>query len=442
MRLPYRAAIVVANFLCLSYPALADSFWQADGTVLQLTASGTQRTLTVVRAGPDLAAANVAAGAVLFRGQRIEGTYRGELYDLASGCSTPPVIVVKGQVVNELTVVLTGTRTAAPDCPADRPNGPLRMTVTYLGKTAPDAGIAVPQPDQAASQQDAVVPEETAAPETPQPTQAALAEATTKDVDQPQSEPSATIPDPAAADLPQSVCLGESSSRGLSLAACKGFFHAMRSRHATSGDTEDLRRSLWEAGIGLAPLYARVDAACYSSATLATFDSGIAPAENGDVTADQIMMACLDMEKQVDGLTLTERLAALGPMDIPADSQAARIARTGWTEQGARCTSAQVERFTPLGYFKGATGRETAPANAWVTNWTADQAAASFTLTIEMQSELVPVPDAIVTFTGTLTGESLSVTQSTRVITPATRYGAAPEYTERTKTSVLSACQP
>ena len=95
----------------LSVPAMADSFWNHNGSVMRLTADGNNREFTYEEPTDRMIGAGVTTGTVLFTGKRTGNRYSGTAYVFSKDCDAPLPYKVSGTVQkNETKVVMTGTR--------------------------------------------------------------------------------------------------------------------------------------------------------------------------------------------------------------------------------------------------------------------------------------------------------------------------------------------
>jgi len=91
--------------------ALADSFWDHNGSLMRLEADGQQRVFTYEEPRPVLRRAGVRAGTVLFDGRNEGNYYVGRARRFSRYCEAPLVYQVEGPVVDGGSrIVMRGTR--------------------------------------------------------------------------------------------------------------------------------------------------------------------------------------------------------------------------------------------------------------------------------------------------------------------------------------------
>ncbi|WP_294033514.1 hypothetical protein [uncultured Moraxella sp.] len=117
-----------------SLPALADTFWNHNGSIMRLQAYGNNRVFSYEVPTNRMAGAGVDSGTVLFDGVRQGNKYYGTARVFSKYCAVPIEYRVTGTVVTERKVVLRGTRKSyAAGC---RPTGRYTTDVlefTYIG---------------------------------------------------------------------------------------------------------------------------------------------------------------------------------------------------------------------------------------------------------------------------------------------------------------------
>lgn len=129
MKSPGLGTLPVASGLALalmaavgSTPALADSCWTHNGSLMRLQAQGNQRWLSYEVPRQQLQAAGVRRGTLLFNGVKSGNWYRGTARVFSKYCPGNPLeYAVEGPVRgDQLQVTVTGTREVFRQC---RPTG-------------------------------------------------------------------------------------------------------------------------------------------------------------------------------------------------------------------------------------------------------------------------------------------------------------------------------
>lgn len=92
------------------------SYWDHNGSLMQLVSNGSQRQFVYVEPRSVLASAGVRAGTVLFDGRRVGQRYVGTARVFSRFCTEPLEYQAEGAVVSEREVVLTGTRPVFKRC--------------------------------------------------------------------------------------------------------------------------------------------------------------------------------------------------------------------------------------------------------------------------------------------------------------------------------------
>lgn len=104
--------------------AMADSFWQHNGSLMRLQANGNQRVISYEQPSARMWGAGVRPGTVLFDGIRQGNQYYGQARVFSKDCPTALRYRVQGVVQQESTIVLTGNRLSfGAGC---QPNGRVR----------------------------------------------------------------------------------------------------------------------------------------------------------------------------------------------------------------------------------------------------------------------------------------------------------------------------
>lgn len=92
-------------------PALADSFWDHNGSLIRLEAQGQERVFTYEEPRSVLRRAGVRPGTVLFDGRNEGNYYVGRARRFSRHCEAPLVYEVEGPVVGGGSrIVMRGTR--------------------------------------------------------------------------------------------------------------------------------------------------------------------------------------------------------------------------------------------------------------------------------------------------------------------------------------------
>lgn len=104
---------ICAGLIALSSPAMADSYWNHNGSVVRLVADGDYRAFYYHRPSPTVQRLGVGRGTLLFEGYRQGGRYYGTAYAFPRACGDGPGLAyeVAGDVLrNQTKVVLQGRR--------------------------------------------------------------------------------------------------------------------------------------------------------------------------------------------------------------------------------------------------------------------------------------------------------------------------------------------
>ena len=103
-------ALAVAAMLTGSGAALADSFWDHNGSLMRLKANGQQRVFTYEEPRSVLRRAGVRRGTVLFDGRNVGDYYVGRARRFSKYCEAPLDYEVEGPVVGGTRIIMRGTR--------------------------------------------------------------------------------------------------------------------------------------------------------------------------------------------------------------------------------------------------------------------------------------------------------------------------------------------
>lgn len=115
-------AVLASVGISIAGPALADSCWNHNGSLMRLQAQGNQRWLSYERPRGVLANAGVRRGTLLFNGVKNGDWYSGTARVFSKYCPGSPLeYFVEGPVRgDQLQVTVTGTREVYQRC---RPTG-------------------------------------------------------------------------------------------------------------------------------------------------------------------------------------------------------------------------------------------------------------------------------------------------------------------------------
>ena len=95
----------------MAAPAVADSFWDHNGSLMRLQADGKQRVLTYEEPRAQMRRAGVTRGTLLFDGRNVGDYYVGRARRFSRYCDAPLVYEVEGPVTdNGLRIVMRGER--------------------------------------------------------------------------------------------------------------------------------------------------------------------------------------------------------------------------------------------------------------------------------------------------------------------------------------------
>ncbi len=103
-------ALAAAVMLTGSGTALADSFWDHNGSLMRLQANGQQRVFTYEEPRSVLRRAGVRPGTVLFDGRNVGDYYVGRARRFSKHCEAPLVYEVEGPVVGGTRIIMRGRR--------------------------------------------------------------------------------------------------------------------------------------------------------------------------------------------------------------------------------------------------------------------------------------------------------------------------------------------
>lgn len=115
-----RIAVAAAALASFVAPALADSCWTHNGSVVRLKASGENRRFLYEKPKSSLVAAGVKKGTLLFNGVKDGNWYSGTARVFSKACPGEPLeYAVEGPVNGQQTkVTMTGEREVYEDCEA------------------------------------------------------------------------------------------------------------------------------------------------------------------------------------------------------------------------------------------------------------------------------------------------------------------------------------
>lgn len=105
-----KAMLMLVALTGLSSVAMADSYWNHNGSLMRLTADGNSRAFYYETPTSKMQSTGVTSGTLLFDGQRQGNKYYGTARVFSKYCDEPLQYSVQGKVKNETTIVLTGKR--------------------------------------------------------------------------------------------------------------------------------------------------------------------------------------------------------------------------------------------------------------------------------------------------------------------------------------------
>ena len=116
--------------LSAALPALADSYWNHNGSLMRLTAYGNARSFTYAAPRQGMINAGVRPGTLFFDGWRDGNRYYGtaRVFSASCGASAFPI---EGWVASETHVILEGWRPVFRDCYATGDQVWERLEFTY-----------------------------------------------------------------------------------------------------------------------------------------------------------------------------------------------------------------------------------------------------------------------------------------------------------------------
>jgi hypothetical protein len=121
------------SLLSLASTAIADSFWDHNGSIMRLEASDNKRTFTYEKPSEKMQNIGVIKGTVLFNGIRKGDKYYGAAHVFSKYCDYSLPYDVSGTVYNGPQVVLTGTRpNYSRECLATEKTTTDTLTFIYL----------------------------------------------------------------------------------------------------------------------------------------------------------------------------------------------------------------------------------------------------------------------------------------------------------------------
>lgn len=126
--------LVGVGLLCLAQTALADSYWNHNGSVMRLVAEGNQRYFYYHQPSDKMQKAGVYAGELLFDGTKQGNHYHGTARVFSQYCQEPLTYGVSGNVSpNQTKITLIGTREKyAKGCRATGKTAKDTLVFTYL----------------------------------------------------------------------------------------------------------------------------------------------------------------------------------------------------------------------------------------------------------------------------------------------------------------------
>lgn len=113
----FTAALVTAALVTagLAVPALADSYWNHNGSLMRLSADGNARAFTYHSPRQGMINAGVRPGTLFFDGWRDGNRYHGTARVFSPDCGAS-AFFIEGRVVSETHVVLEGWRPVFRNC--------------------------------------------------------------------------------------------------------------------------------------------------------------------------------------------------------------------------------------------------------------------------------------------------------------------------------------
>ena len=125
--------LLLFPLLALSSAAMADSFWDHNGSTMRLQDYGTERTFTYEYPSVKMQRAGVSQGDVLFDGFKKGDKYYGTARVFSRYCNSSLPYRVSGNVYSGPKVVLTGTRDSYDaGCIANGRKTTDKLVFTYL----------------------------------------------------------------------------------------------------------------------------------------------------------------------------------------------------------------------------------------------------------------------------------------------------------------------
>ncbi len=101
--------------LCTALPAMADSYWNHNGSLMRLTAHGNARNFYYATPRPGVVNAGVRPGTLFFDGWRDGNRYYGSARVFSPNCGAS-TFAIEGWVASETHVILEGWRPVFDNC--------------------------------------------------------------------------------------------------------------------------------------------------------------------------------------------------------------------------------------------------------------------------------------------------------------------------------------
>jgi len=101
--------------LCIAFPAMADSYWNHNGSLMRLSAHGNARDFYYAAPRPGIVNAGVRPGTLFFDGWRDGNRYYGSARVFSPNCGAS-TFAIEGWVASETHVILEGWRPVFHNC--------------------------------------------------------------------------------------------------------------------------------------------------------------------------------------------------------------------------------------------------------------------------------------------------------------------------------------
>lgn len=122
------------GLLLMAQSALADSYWNHNGSVVRLEADGDQRHFYYHEPSAKMQKAGIEEGQLLFNGEKHGNKYQGTARVFSQYCQEPLTYRVSGNVApNQTKIILKGTREVyAKGCRATGKHTTDTLVFTYM----------------------------------------------------------------------------------------------------------------------------------------------------------------------------------------------------------------------------------------------------------------------------------------------------------------------